>query len=76
MSLITSHWMTCSFMRLATLQFEMGLHKCIRMGITIFKIFVFGGILLDIRSEITFYGSALRCKTIFLTVYPTINLPN
>ena len=28
------------------------------MGITIFKIFTWGGILSDIRSEITFYGSA------------------
>ena len=45
-------------MRLATLQFEMKLQKCIRMGITIFKIFIWGGITSDIRSEITFYGSA------------------
>ena len=30
------------------------------MGITIFKIFIWGGISLDIRSEITFYGSASR----------------
>ena len=30
--------MTCGFMRLATLQFELKLQKCIRMGITIFKI--------------------------------------
>ena len=28
------------------------------MGITIFKIFIWGGISSDIRSEITFYGSA------------------
>ena len=28
------------------------------MGITIFKIFICGGISSDIRSEITFYGSA------------------
>ena len=28
------------------------------MGITIFKIFIWGGISLDIRSEITFYGPA------------------
>ena len=32
--------------------------KCIRMGITIFKIFIWGGISSDIRSEITFYGSS------------------
>ena len=46
-------------MRLATLKVEMKLQKCIRMGITIFKFFIWGGISLDIRSEITFYGSAL-----------------
>ena len=34
-------------------------YKCIRMGITIFKIFIRGGISSpDVRSEITFYGSA------------------
>ena len=32
--------------------------KHIRMGITIFKFFTWGGISSDIRSEITFYGSA------------------
>ena len=42
-------------MRLAMLQFET---KCIKMGITIFKIFIWGGILSDIRSETMFYGSA------------------
>ena len=31
--------------------------KYIRMGINIFKIFIWGGILSDIRSEITFYSS-------------------
>ena len=31
--------------------------KYIRMGITIFKFFIWRGISLDIRSEITFYGS-------------------
>ena len=30
--------MMCSFMQLATFQFELKLQKCIRMGITIFKI--------------------------------------
>ena len=45
-------WMTCCFMRLARLQFEMKLQKCIRMGITIFKIFIWGGIFSDIGSEI------------------------
>ena len=45
-------------MRLATQQFETKLQKCIKMGISIFKIFIWGGISSDIRSEITFYGSA------------------
>ena len=34
---------------LATLQFERKLWTCIRMGITIFKIFIWGGLSLDIR---------------------------
>ena len=55
---VTFRWMTCGFMQLAMLQFETKLQKCIRMGITIFKIFIWGGILSDIHSEITFYGSA------------------
>ena len=42
------------FMQLVKLQFELKLQKCIRMGITIFKIFIWGGISLDIRSKITF----------------------
>ena len=44
-------------MRLATLQFETRLQKCIRMGITIFKTFIWGGISSDLHSEIKFYGS-------------------
>ena len=32
--------------------------KYIRMGITVFKIFIWGGISSNIRSEIMFYGSA------------------
>ena len=63
-------------MRLATLQFETKLWKCIRMGITIFKIFIWGGILSDIRSETGFTAPlARRRKTKFLTVYPTIHPP-
>ena len=45
-------------MRVATLKLGMKLQKCIRMGITIFKIFIWKGISSDIQSEITFYGSA------------------
>ena len=41
--------------------------KCIRMGITIFKMFIWGGILSDIRLEL-----ARRRKTKFPTVYATI----
>ena len=43
--------------------------KYIRMGITIFKFFIWGGISLDIRSEIIF--TATRRKTKFPTVYLT-----
>ena len=50
-------WVTCGFMRLATLQYEMRLQKCIRMGITVFKFITWEGISLDIRSEMMFYGS-------------------
>ena len=46
------------------------------MGITIFKIFIFGDISSDIRSEITFTAPLVRRrKTIYPTVYPTIYLP-
>ena len=45
-------------MRLAMLHFERKLQKCIRIGLTIFKIFHLGGISSDIRLEITFYSSA------------------
>ena len=47
-----------SFMRLVTLKIEMKLPKCVRMGITILKIFIWGGMLFDIRTEIMFYSSA------------------
>ena len=50
--------MMCGIMRLATLQFETKLQKYIRMGITIFKIWIWGGISSDIGSEITFYDDA------------------
>ena len=68
--------MTCDFMWCAMLQFETKLQNCIRMGKTMFKIFIWGGISSDIRSEITFYGAlARRRKTKFPTVYPTIYPP-
>ena len=38
--------------------FEGKLLICIRMGITILKILILGGISSDLRSEITFYGPA------------------
>ena len=53
-SLNMSHCVGC---HTAMLQFETKLQKCIRMGITIFKIFTCGAIVWDIRSEIRFYGS-------------------
>ena len=55
---VTFRWMTCGFIRLATLLFETKLQKCIRMGITILKIFIWSDISSDIRLEIMFYGSA------------------
>ena len=38
--------------RLAMLQFQIKLQECIRMGIPIFTIFIWGGISSDIQSEI------------------------
>ena len=37
---------------------QINVKMCIRMGITIFKMFIWGGISSVIWSEITFYGSA------------------
>ena len=53
-------------MRLATLQFELKLQKCIRMGITIFKSLIWGGVSLDIRSEIFFLFYPLTLNIICL----------
>ena len=52
--------MMCGFMQRAMLKFETKLQQYIRMGITIFKIFTWGGVHVwsDIRLEITFYVSA------------------
>ena len=44
-------------MPLAMFQFEMKLIKCIRMEVTIFKIFIWGAISSDILSEIIIYCS-------------------
>ena len=60
-------------MRLAALQFEIKLQKGIGIGITIIKIFIWGGISLDIQSEIIFtVPLACHCKTKFPTVYMMI----
>ena len=60
--------------RLARLQFETKLQKCIRMRITIFKIYIWGGILSVLKSHFT--APLLCCRnTKFPTVYPTIYLP-
>ena len=69
--------MMCGSMRLATLQFEVKLQKCITMWITIFNIFIREGILSDIHSEISFLAPPMRLrKTQFPTVYPTTLSPN
>ena len=47
-----------SLMQLMFLKQMPGVKKYIRMGITIFKFVIWGGISSDIRSEIMFYGSA------------------
>ena len=48
-------------MPLVMLQFEKKLQKCIiRMGISIFKIFIWGGVSPDICSEITFTALLTR----------------
>ena len=66
-------------MRLVTLQFERKLQKSIRMGITIFKIFILGGISSDISGKSCFTATRkatlMRRQTKFPTVYPTINVP-
>ena len=46
-------------MALYCLQFERQLQKCIRMGIFMFKNFVWGGILSDFRSEIMFWSEIM-----------------
>ena len=53
-SLIMSCHISLDGVRLITLLFEAKLQKCIRIGVTIFKIFIWEGISLDISSEITF----------------------
>ena len=55
---VTFGWMMCDFMQLAMLHFEMRLLKYIRVGITILKKFIWGGISSDIWLEIYFYGNA------------------
>ena len=53
----------CSFMQVAMLKFEMKLQNGIRMGITIFKSIIWGGISSDIRRYIagyTFWNYVLR----------------
>ena len=55
---VTFRWMKCSFMWISTFQYEIKLQKCIRIGMTIFKILIWGGISADIRWEILFDGSA------------------
>ena len=67
--------MICSFMRLATLQFETKLPRCIRMGITIFK-FSFREVycLIYVRKPLFTAPFDRQCKTKFPIVYPMIYL--
>ena len=53
--------MTCSFLRLAMLKFETKLQKCVKMEMTIFKIFIGEGISSDIWLEITFNSVLQQC---------------
>ena len=63
-------------MPLVMLEFATKLQKCIRKGITIFKLFIWRGISSDIRLEIMFTAPlARRRETKLSTVYPTIYLP-
>ena len=66
---------TRGFMQVATLQIEAGLQKCIRMGITIFKILIWGGISSDIRSEITSYDSALASLQNYISDHMSNDIP-
>ena len=69
--------MTCDFMQLVLLeQFDRTLQKYIRLGITIFKVFIWGCIVLDIDRESCYIVPLVcRLKNKFLTVYETICLP-
>ena len=70
------HWMMCGVLLLGMLKFETKLQKCIRRGIIIFKIVIWGGKSSHIRcAEITFFKRLRCCKTKFSTVYLTIYLP-
>ena len=67
--------MTCVFVQLATLKFNPRQQICIRMGITIFKIFIWGGISSDMRSQNCFTAPlACRRKTIFPIVFHVVSL--
>ena len=64
MNYVTFCWMTCGFMRLAMLQFEMKLQKYIIMGITIFKIFIWGWYIIGYM----FRNHVLRLRSCFLWI--------
>ena len=67
--------MTCHIMQHATLQFETKLQKCIRMGITIFKVFIWGGISSDAWESHFTAPLPDQRKTKYPTVYLKIYLP-
>ena len=54
---------------------QINFNKCIRMGITIFKIFIWGGMSLVIWSEITFYADASLLNEISDHIPDDIYLP-
>ena len=72
---VTFCWTMCGFMRIEALQFESRLQMCIRMGIIIFKMIIWGGISSDIRPKTRFTALLTHCRKQFPTVYPTIYLP-
>ena len=63
-------WSLLSYL-LCTLQFETKLRKYNRVGITIFKIFIWGVISSNIRSENTLYGSSCASPWNYLMIYLT-----
>ena len=74
---IAFSWVTCSFMQLAMLQFETKLQKRIRMGITIFKIFILGLISSDnLKSYFTRIPVKLNFQPLSNNICPQMDILN